>query len=285
MKVLRDKMSTVIALLVLSVAWLGAGVAHGQAAGDDPASESDAVPILVSVGVDAGHPEYRLLGARGSIQSGWIGLALHAGYGPGAGGYAGVTVRGYPPLAGMPVPIWLGGGAGVSAEGLVPHAALGVHVPVARRLRLDVEGGVAWPRRDEGRRLAPHVSMGVSYAFATDVRTADVDPAGAGGRSDRAASTCASGPPDPALLGDALDRAVDAIVADLRATYGSLYRDLRYDIDPGRADVDGGVATFDVDVDGSVVEIATGERISDSGSATATFRWTGCDWSLSDLDY
>ena len=78
---------------------------------------------------------------------------------------------------------------------------------------------------------------------------------------------------------------MDEFVADARATYGSLYRSLRYDLDRGSPDIDGEVAVYDLDYDGSVIEIATGERISASGSATATFRWNGCSWRLSDLDY
>lgn len=285
MKFASGRFAEKIARLALLVVLMLSVAASAQEPEDVSEPERAPVPILVSVGVDLGYPEHRLVAVRGAVQSGWIGLALHAGYGPDAGGYAGATVRGYPPLPGMPVPIWLGGGAGVSAMGFVPHAAMGVHVPLARRLRFDVEAGAAWPVRDEERRLAPQLAVGVSYAFATDVRPVAVDPAEARARRDRGAAACEPGPPDPGLLGAAFDRAVDDILDDLRATYGSLYRSPRYDVDRGSPDLDGDVATFDVDFEGSVVEIATGERISDSGSATATFRWTGCDWRLSDLDY
>jgi hypothetical protein len=285
MKIAPARFAAKVARLVLVVVMVGTGAAYAQEPESDPEPELEPVPLLVSVGVDVGYPEHRLVAVRGSVQSGSIGLALHAGYGPGAGGYAGATVRGYPPLPGMPVPIWLGGGAGVSVAGFVPHAAAGVHVPLARRLRFDVEAGAAWPVEGEERRLAPQLAVGVSYAFATDVRPAAVDPAANRTRGDRGAASCEPGPPDPGLLGAAFDRAVDDILDDLRATYGSLYRGLSYDIDRGSPDLNGDEATFDVDIDGSVVEIATGERISDSVSATATFRWTGCGWSLSDLDY
>jgi hypothetical protein len=273
----------VAARVVALAALLALGVAYGQH--DEADTEEEPVPALVSLGVEAGFPAYQTVAVRGAIQTGPFGMALRAGYGPGAGAYGGVTLRAYPPLPGMPVPIWVGGGGGLSAGGLVPHAAVGVHVPLARRLRLDVEGGAAWPELGLERTLTPHLAVGVSYAFATELRPVAGTRSGFGRDDERRTASCEPGPPDPSLLDAAFDRAVDGFLDDARATYGSLYRSLRYDLDPGRPDLDGDRATFDVDYDGSVVEIASGERISASGSATAVFRWTGCGWSLADLDY
>lgn len=258
-----------------------------EAPGADDVAEEEVIPALASFGVTAGFPSNQTVAATAAIQSGPVGMALRAGYGPGAGPYGGATLRLYPPLPGMPVPLWLGGGAGVGVGGVVPHAALGVHVPVAQRLRLDVEAGAAWPMLGLERTTVPHLAVGVSYAFAVELQpVTNGSGAGVGAGAPRgAAASCEAGPPDPGLLGDALRRAEDSFVDDARATYGSLYRGLSYDLDVEDRDLDGDTAVLTLDYDGSVIEIATGERIEASGTATATFRWTGCDWRHVGLDY
>lgn len=276
-----------VALLVALPIAVPAAPAWAQEAPRSDAVAEEPVPALASFGVTAGFPSNQTVAATAAIQSGPVGMALRAGYGPGAGPYGGATLRFYPPLPGMPVPLWLGGGAGVGVGGVVPHAALGAHVPVAQRLRLDVEAGAAWPMLGLERTTVPHLAVGVSYAFAVELR-----PAGRGagaslgsGAPRGAAAACEPGPPDPGLLGAALRRAEASFVDDARATYGSLYRGLRYDLDVEDRDLDGDTAVLTLAYEGSVVEIATGDRIEASGTATATFRWTGCDWRHVGLDY
>ena len=275
---------TTLALLVAALA-LPAWAQDPPAASDAVDAAEEPVPALASFGVTVGFPSNQTVAANAAIQSGPVGMALRGGYGPGAGPYGGVTLRLYPPLPGMPVPVWLGGGAGVGVGGVVPHAALGVHVPVAQRIRFDVEAGAAWPMLGLERTTVPHLAVGVSYAFAVELRPV-ADGAGAGARAARnARPSCEPGPPDPGLLDAALRRAEDAFVDDARATYGSLYRGLSYDLDVEDRDLDGDTAVLTLAYDGSVTEIATGDRIEASGTATATFRWNGCDWRHVGLDY
>lgn len=268
-------------ILVLA---LLATLAHGQEATDEPP------PALVSIGVAAGFPSYQTATLRLGLQAGPVGADVRAGYGPGAGASFGAALRGYPPLPGLPVPIWVGGGVMATAGSVAPFAALGAHVPLAPRLRLDLEGGVAWTRLGTERRLTPHLQAGVSYAFATELPRAqgasdggprDGDPRG----SNRTADRCEPGPPRPEGLTTAVRDAERRFVADARATYGSLYRSLRYTLRVTDRSIDGELATVDVAYDGSVVEIATGRTVEASGTAQADFRWTGCGWALRDLRY
>lgn len=247
------------------------------------------MPALVALGIDGGFPAYRTMTARGSLQARFVGVALRAGYGPGSGVYGGVTLRGYPPIAGSPVPVWIGAGIGASAAGATPFAAVGVHVPVAPRWRVDLEAGAAWPELVDERSLAPHLSVGASYAFSVDLRDRGAPGPAVGHGPGRAGSTgpsCADPvEPDPALLDGALSATARAFVADARATYGSLYDALRYELDVRDRTVDGDEARLVVSYDGSVREIATGDRATASGIARVSFRWTGCAWRRTDLSY
>ena len=264
------------ATLVLALA---ATLAQAQEAIDEPP------PALVSIGVAAGFPSYQTATVRFGVQAGPVGMDVRAGYGPGAGASFGAALRGYPPLPGLPVPVWIGGGVMATAGSPVPFAALGAHVPLAPRLRLDLEGGVAWTRLGTDTRLAPHLQAGVSYAFATELPRARP-----GGGSDprapaRAGDRCEPGPPRAEALEPAVRAAERRFVADARATYGSLYRGLRYTLRITDRRIDGAFASVDLAYDGSVVEIATGRSVEAEGTAQADFRWTGCDWALRDLRY
>jgi hypothetical protein len=269
----RARRAWVVALLLLAT------LAHAQEAGDEP------LPALVSIGVAAGFPSYQTATLRFGVQAGPVGADVRAGYGPGAGVSFGAALRGYPPLPGLPVPVWVGGGVMATAGSAVPFAALGAHVPLAPRLRLDLEGGVAWTRLGLERRLTPHVQAGVSYAFATELPRAR-DAGGAAPRAaDRPADRCEAGPPRPEALTSAVREAERRFVADARATYGSLYRSLRYTLRITDRRIDGDLATVELAYDGSVVEIATGRTVEADGTAQAEFRWTGCAWALRDLRY
>jgi hypothetical protein len=242
-------------------------------------------PALVSIGVAAGFPSYQTATVRLGVQAGPIGADVRAGYGPGAGASFGAALRGYPPVPGLPVPVWLGGGVMATAGSAVPFAALGTHVPLAPRVRLDLEGGVAWTRLGTETRLTPHLQAGLSYAFATTLPRA-TNSAGSDPRAaDRGGERCQPGPPRPEALDAAVGDAERRFVADARATYGSLYRSLRYTLRITDRRIDGELATVDLAYDGSVVEIASGRTVEAAGTAQADFRWTGCDWVLRDLRY
>lgn len=256
----------------------------GQA--QDAADE--APPALVSFGVVAGFPSYQTASVRVALQAGAVGADLRAGYGPGAGASFGAALRGYPPIPGLPVPVWVGAGVLATAGSAVPFAVLGAHLPVAPRLRLDLEGGVAWTRLGTDTRLTPHVQLGMSYAFATELPQArGTGSAGAAERraAGRDADACTPGPPRPDLLRAAVRDAERRFVADARATYGSLYRTLRYTLRITSERIEGELATVDLAYDGSVVEIATGRTIGADGTAQADFAWNGCAWGLRDLRY
>lgn len=255
--------------------------------GDDEAGE-EAVPALVAVGVDGGFPAYRTVALRASLQVRYVGVAARLGWGPGSGAYVGGTLRGYPPIPGSPLPVWIGGGLGATSAGATPFAAVGAHVPVAPRWRVDVEAGVAFPELLDDRTVAPHVALGVSYAFATSLDTSEPEASAAAPRDPAeryAGARCEPTEPDPSRLRSALNDTVDDFIDDLRATYGSLYTGLSYSVRVRDRDVDGDVARLTVRYRGSVREIATGERHSTSGEAEATFRWNGCEWRRAGLSY
>lgn len=268
-------------LTVLGVLVLLFGAAPGAVAQED--ESTDTVPALASFGVTAGFPSYQTVAASASLQASAVGLAVRAGYGPGAGASLGVTLRGYPPIPGVPVPVWIGAGASATAGTVVPHVALGAHVPVARRWRVDVEAGGALSRLGVERSWVPHLAVGVSYAFAVELTPSE--NRGASGSGGTRGAACTPRPADPALLGAALSRAERSFLNDARATYGSLYRGLRYDLDVVDRDVRDDEATIELRYEGSVIEIATGTRNEASGRATVSFRWDGCGWRTTDIDY
>lgn len=70
-----------------------------------------------------------------------------------------------------------------------------------------------------------------------------------------------------------------------RATYGSVYTDLRYDVDVTSTTLEGNDATVRLRYRGSVREIATGLRHEAEGEASATFRWSGCAWRNTGVAY
>lgn len=265
---------------------LAAGFGQAQPTIHDGSLVDEPPPALVSVGVAAGFPAYQTVGASVAIQTGPIGAEVRAGYGGNAIGSIGAVLRGYPPLPGVAVPMWLGAGAMATGGALAPFVALGAHVPLAARVRLDVEGGAAWPRLGLERNLAPHLRVGVSYAFAVaapEIREPPTSGASTVERPD--AEGCEPGPLVTESLDDALRSAERRFLDDLRATYGSLYRDLDYRIEVVATTLVGDLATLDLAYRGSVTEIARGQRISASGEAEADFRWTGCGWRQTALRY
>lgn len=250
----------------------GAEAAEGAADGPPPA--------LAAFGVSAGFPSYQTIAPAISLQSGHFGVQLKASWTP-AGPYVGVQLRGYPPVS-LPVPLFLGVGAGVYGNDVSYHAALGAHVPLGLALRLDLEAGVASVPLLGGRQIAPHLAAGISYAIPVQT--------GAGSSvtgSDRAAAAACAVPrePDESALRGAVSRVVDEWILSARATYGSVYTELRYSYEIVRSAVKGDAGEVEISYSGSVREIATGQRVSASGTASATFRWNGCSWSNTGVSY
>lgn len=279
-----------LALLVLALplgaAWSQAAPPTDDAAagGASAVTATDAVPAVGAIGVQFGFPAYRTAAVGASVQARFLGFAVRVGGGPG-GVTIGLAARAYLPLP-VPLPTYVAGGVDAYAGRFAPSLAVGAHVPIAERWRLDLEVGGAWtPVLDEVR-LTPVVAAGVSYAVPLELApaTAGAGPVGASGGA-RGAPACVAGPPDPGALDAALAATIARFVADAVATYGSVYRDLRYATSVERTVVDGARATIAVAYDGSVVEILTGHTISAAGTAEVDFRWDGCRWLRTALRY
>lgn len=243
---------------------------------------------LVSFGVSAGFPAFQTLALNGSVQYRYFGAALRAAWTPAAGPYVGLAARGYPPVPGVPVPVFGQLGVGVHQGGTVVTAAVGAQVPLAPRVRMDIEAGVAAVPLLDDREIVPFVSLGVSYAFAIDLSAPRSElPTSPASREPAEVSetvTC-SGTPDEEQLRSAVAATVRDFVRDAQATYGSLYDDPRYSYEIDEITVQGNDAEVSITYQGSVVEIATGARIEATGSASGTFRWNGCSWRRTSISY
>lgn len=273
------------ALALLFALILGtAGAQEAPEASDGSVSGVvDEVPAVAAFGVAFGFPAYRTAGLGASLQAGAFGAAVRAAWGS-AGIAVGLQARAYPPVP-WPVPTYVAAGADLYGSGAAPHVAVGAHVPIAERWRLDVEGGVAWPPLLDARTLAPYLSLGASYAFALTVAPSTSTANAPAATGAGTASACVVGPPDAALLNAAIDATVRRFVADATATYGSLYRGLDYRVRVQGRDVRGEDAFLTLSYEGSVVERATGRTIEASGTAEVTFRWRGCGWVRTGLSY
>lgn len=258
------------------------------AVGDAGPHEAFSVDVqpLAAFGVAGGFPAFQSATALASVQYKWAGLAVRGGYGT-AGVQASLDLRGYPPIA-APVPVYAAFGVNLYGSRVAYHAALGAHVPVSLRWRIDVEAGTAWVPLGFDRTLAPHVVVGVSYAIPFDPNI------GFGARDDTAeeplardASTRCPDPTDVSTAGvdDAVADVARRFLQDAQSVYGSVYADLRYDWDVEETEFSGTRAVVEVDYSGSVREIATGERVSAQGTATVDLRWTGCGWTGTGLSY
>lgn len=276
----------VLALLTASLAWAQGG---SSAADGAASSVEEAPPALLAVGLSGGFPSYQTAALAVSLQAQYVGIQVKGSWTP-AGPFVGVQLRGYPPVP-VPVPLYVGVGAGIYGANTSWHAALGAHVPLGRATRLDVEGGVASVPLLEGRAWAPHVAVGVSYAFALP---SERGSAAAAGEQDPRANrdnqgvprTCAEAArPDEVALMNAFRLTLQRWIDSARATYGSVYTDLRYDVDVTSTTLEGNDATVRLRYRGSVREIATGLRHEAEGEASATFRWSGCAWRNTGVAY
>jgi hypothetical protein len=256
-------------------------------------TDGDTPPALFTIGLTGGFPSYQTAALALSLQAQYVGLQVKGSW-TAAGPFIGAQLRGYPPIP-VPVPVYLGVGAGVYGPNASYHAAIGTHVPLGRTARLDAEGGVASVPLLDGRAWAPHVAVGVSYAVPLPTGrdgTASASgslgaPPSAGGSSTapRSGACTEASAPDETTLMAAFRLTLRQWIDSARATYGSVYTDLDYDYDVEEASIRGEEGRVRVRYRGSVREIATGTRHGASGEASATFRWTGCAWRNTGVDY
>lgn len=278
------------AFVALTAVLLAVAPSAGVAQAD--ASEPFAVKVrpVAAFGVAGGFPGYQTGTALASVQYRFVGAALRVGYGT-AGVQASIDARGYAPV---PIPVPLYGAVGLNLYGsrVAYHGAVGAHVPLDLRWRLDLEAGVAWAPVLHERVVAPHVVIGVSYAIPFDPSSfAAAEPGGGSSPSgfevgDARGCPAPSDPDTSAgAIASAVARVVDTFLSDAQAVYGSVYTDVRYGWDVVGVSVDGTRARVEIVYRGSVREVATGERISAEGVAHATFVWTGCRWSSTGVSY
>ena len=272
-----------LAVLLLLAGWAAAGLQPGGTAADEERLG------LAAFGVSAGFPAYQTYALNASMQYRFIGLALRATWTTDAGVYGALALRGYPPIPGSPVPVFLELGVGSHRGGLTSFAAAGAHLPLAQHVRLDLEAGAARVPLLDDHQFVPFLSLGVSCAFAFDIseplersRTRRAEEARQ--RREAAGIGCEA-EPDPSLLSGAVSSTVSAFLRDARATYGSLYTNLDYSYDIVEIEVDGARASATIRYEGSVTEIASGKKITAAGSASASYRWNGCSWRRTSIDY
>lgn len=280
-------MRLVVALML--AIWLGCGAAVAQEPGSGAtevtAGGSQGVPALVAIGVSGGFPAYQTVALTASLQVQFVGAQIKGSWTP-AGPYFALQLRAYPPLE-APVPVFIGVGAGLYGSNVSYHAAVGTHVPLGPSLRLDAEAGLASVAVLGARRWAPHVAVGLSYAVPIEFASA---PAGGAGEAGSRAGTTAGGcpaprPPDEDALIDAFERVLDDWLRSARATYGSVYTDLDYGYSVTSSVVTGSQGTVAISYSGSVRAIGSGTVHEAQGDAAASFRWTGCTWSNTSVDY
>ena len=283
--------------VALTVALLaGPGAALAQVPADAAAGLEDAVgpmmegaidraPASVTVSLHGGLPAYRSVGAGVALRADQFGLAVRGSWGS-VGAAFGAQARWYPPLP-APIPLFLGLGIDAHGGGALPHAVAGAQLPLGPNWRLDLEAGAARARLAGEPVWAPHLSLGIGFAFAVDLPSPGDGPAArpASAARDGTAAPCVPGEPDPSLLAAAVDASVRAFVRDGVALYGNAYRDLRYRYWLAEQLADGDQATVRIRFEGSARAVLGGELVEASGTAEASYRWTGCRWRQTSLRY
>jgi len=245
---------------------------------------SEGAPALYSVGISAGFPSYQTVALAVSVQAQFVGAELKGSWTP-AGAYVGGQLRVYPPIP-IPIPLFVGIGGGVYGSNASYHLAIGTHVPLGKDLRLDLEGGVANVPQLDKRAWVPHLAVGVSYVIPVQLASsATATPVDRSASSGGAATCATPDGPDRGQIPAVIEAIVNDWVLSARATYGSVYTDLKYRYAITRVQVDGNVASVTVNYSGSVREILTGTRQSASGEARVGLVWTGCGWGGGTVEY
>lgn len=244
---------------------------------------------VAAFGVSGGFPAYQAYALDASMQYRYFGLAARGSWTSSAGIYASLGLRGYPPIPGSPVPVFLSAGVGAHRGGLTSFAAAGVHVPLTQHMRLELQAGAARVPLLDRYNTVPYLSLGTSYAFSFDlsptVETSEARRVEEARERAMATGIGCEGEPDPSMVSSAVSSTVSEFLRDAQATYGSLYRNLRYSYEITDTEIVGDTASASIRYEGSVTEIASGKQITASGSASAKYRWNGCSWRRTSIDY
>lgn len=249
---------------------------------------SDDLPNLAlgSFGVSGGWPGYQLYALNTSVQYDIFGLAARGSY-TAAGPYVSLAGRVYLPIP-IPVPTYASLGGGFFASDPVLFASLGGHVPLSDNLRLDIEAGATRTVVFDRAQLLPYASVGISYVFTFDPAehssSRNLTPRSSLSEPE---STVCTEPrePDEESLRAAVGRRLRQFVAQARVTYAGVYRNLNYSYSITSLSIRGDRGSARIRYSGSVVEVATGRRHEGSGTASGEFRWDGCSWRNTSIDY
>ena len=238
-------------------------------------------PALGAFGIGGGFPSFQTVAPYLSVQEQFVGFQLKVSE-TAIGPYIGLELRGYPPVP-IPVPLFVGIGGGYYGGDVTYFGTLGAHVPLSLHARLDLEGGVASVPLLAKRSWAPYLSIGVSYAFPFTPTYGGYGPEAAAPKSvvplaNQAPACKTIGKPDASRLPQAVRVTIKRWIDSARATYGSIYKDLRYSYHITSRRISGKYGTVKIHYHGSVKSIATGRTESASGNASATYLWTGCAW-------
>lgn len=255
----------------------------GQEADAAAVPGADSTPALVSLGVSSGFPGFNRYAVNAAVQYRFFGLNIKAAPTP-AGFYFGGGLRGYLPLGGL-VPIYVGAGAGAYGEATELHLALGAHVPVSERFRVDLELGAAHTSFADVNSWLPWVSVGVSYSFPVETGASAAASQRAAQRGAAVDPALCTFEPDSDTLVAAFERTFSSFLRNAQATYGGSYTDLQYDYRIESVTMSGTSGSVVMSYSGSVRQILGGERIFASGTASADFEWNGCRWNRTALNY
>lgn len=255
----------------------------GAADSPEAAAQANQGRFLVvnEVGFGVGYPTYQLYHAYYSFQREQFGVAFKGSYTPTDGIFVGVAGRYYTPIP-LPVPTFVSLGAGISGEGANVAATFGAHIPFGldSNWRATLEGGIAYVG---GQGIRPVASLGIGYVFYVDA--APLSEAEIKRRELLALGNCREDElttPNPDIIEDAFDLAVQDWIDGKRAQYAGVFTSLRYDIDINSTTFseEGDEAVIEASFSGSIREVGSGNELSADGDVEARFGWTGCSWRL-----
>jgi hypothetical protein len=237
--------------------------------------------VINEIGFGVGYPTYQLYHLHYAFQSDVFGVVFRGSY-TGEGLYLSLAGRYYTPIP-VPVPTFVSVGAGIAGTDPTLFATFGVHAPLGltSNFRATLEGGLAYIG---GTGIQPVATLGIGYVFYVDTAPITEEEKRKRELEKLRALSCTEAlEPDPALLEDAFDKAVNNYLEQARAQYAGTFGGLEYRYDIKDQTVNGLEATIEASVSGSVTVKATGAKESARGTITANFGWNGCSWSL--LDY
>jgi hypothetical protein len=255
----------------------------GAANTPEAASEANQGRFLVvnEVGFGVGYPTYQLYHVYYSFQREQFGVAFKGSFTPTDGIFIGVAGRYYTPIP-LPVPTFISLGAGISGEGANIAATFGAHIPFGldSNWRATLEGGIAYVG---GQGIRPVASLGIGYVFYVDA--APLSEAEIKRRELLALGNCREDQlttPNPDIIEDAFDLAVQDWIDGKRAQYAGVFTSLSYDISINSTTFSetGDEAVIDASFSGSIREVGSGNELSADGDIEARFGWTGCSWRL-----